>query len=530
MKYLLLFCIFKLVFSKNCDFNQDCYSCQECFYEKDFCECTFHNSFCFNLTKNGYSYNSSFLFKYENNKCFSTINSDDNLYDKVCGKNDFSSEINIKDFINFFSFNKPEILNSKSILCQYTFTNNEKNSKEDLVIEVEVQKEKDNNKQIDDGKNLIIIFVQEFDSLTKTLYEINLNEFKNNTYIVKISNYKYVSLYVSLIQNNDYININEIMALNIGAKKDNSKALKEKKYKYSLIFVSILFILCIISCFILYLIKYRRNRELIRLRAINMANNLNELQNRIDPEEKKNKINELFKKKLKKIKYLKKLNVNETTACSICLEEFIENKSLVCITPCLHIFHYDCIYNWLFSENSNCQCPYCNYDLLSNKEPTKRHKKQEINNATEKNDKNENKSNKKEKIPTKEDNNKIYNTSERIIKKHKKNKDKNNNNDIKNINKNDNNINNNINNKIDNNFENKKENEKDKSPSNENEDNDISFENDFDKIKNNKNIIKNIKQNNENNTSNKEKEIKNEIEINIDDDENKNNINNNIDE
>ena len=525
MKYLILFYIFKLIFSSsiNCDINQDCSTCQKLWEEenKNYCSFSFYNAFCYNSTKKGYSYNSSFLFKYDNNKCISGQN-----LDNICGNRNISAEINTKDFINFFSFYNPEYLEKNNLLCQYIFTNNDKNSKEDLVFEIEANINKQNIQQTENNKNLIIIFVQEFDTLTKTLYEINLNEFKDNKYNIKIANYKYVSLYISLIQKNNYINTNEIISIDIGAKKDNSKALKDSKYKYSLILVCIFFILCVISCFILYLIKYKRNRELIRLRAINMANNLNQfgLENRIDPEVKKNKLNDLFKTKLKKIKYLKKLNVNETTACSICLEEFIENKSLVCITPCLHIFHYDCLYNWLFSENSNCQCPYCNYDLLSNKEPTKRHKTQEINNNNVKENKYLNKNNKRENIPKTENNNNVNSSSERVIKKIKKNKEnkENNNNDINNINKNDNIINNNKNNNIENNLENKKENEKDKSANNENEDNDISFENDYDRIKNNKKIIKNIKENNEiKNTENN----KDEIEINIDDEENKNNIN-----
>ena len=73
----------------------------------------------------------------------------------------------------------------------------------------------------------------------------------------------------------------------------------------------------------------------------------------------------------------------------------------------MYICHYDCIYNWLFSENSNCQYPYCNYDLLSDKEPTKRHKTQEINNNNVKENKYLNKNNKRENITKTEKNNNV---------------------------------------------------------------------------------------------------------------------------
>ena len=129
-----------------------------------------------------------------------------------------STEINTKDFINYFSFDKPEYLEKNNLLCQYIFTNNDKNSKEDLVFEIEANINKQNIQQTENSKNLIIIFVQELDTLPKTLYEINLNEFKDNKYNIKIANYKY-ALYISLIQKNNYINNNEIISIDIGDKK-----------------------------------------------------------------------------------------------------------------------------------------------------------------------------------------------------------------------------------------------------------------------------------------------------------------------
>ena len=74
-----------------------------------------------------------------------------------------------------------------------------------LVFEIEANINKQNIRQTEISKNLIIIFVQELDTLTKTIYEINLNEFKDN---IKSINYKSISLYISLIQKNNYINTN----------------------------------------------------------------------------------------------------------------------------------------------------------------------------------------------------------------------------------------------------------------------------------------------------------------------------------
>jgi hypothetical protein len=98
-----------------------------------------------------------------------------------------------------------------------------KKKKEDLILEIEVNvMNQKNMNNIDNGKHLMLIFVKEFDSLTKNLYEINLNEFEKKKYTIKIANYKYISIYLSLIKNSDYIEDNGMISMYLGAKKDNS--------------------------------------------------------------------------------------------------------------------------------------------------------------------------------------------------------------------------------------------------------------------------------------------------------------------
>ena len=50
--------------------------------------------------------------------------------------------------------------------------------------------------------------------------------------------------------------------------------------------------------------------------------------------------------------------------CAICLDEFsiegVAAAARVIRTPCSHIYHEDCIVEWL--ENSN-MCPMCRYEL-----------------------------------------------------------------------------------------------------------------------------------------------------------------------
>lgn len=517
MKYILLLFSLKQILSIVCDINQVCSSCEKCWEPNNnynYCSCSFYNAFCYNYTQGSYTYNSSFLFKYDSHKCIES-----SIQNDICGKSDISDEINDQNFYTFFSFNNPQYLDNNNLLCHYSFKNDNEKDKEDLVIEIDLNI-RDNKGNEDNGKNLMLIFVQEYNSPNKSLYEINLNEFMNKKYNLKIAEYKSISIFLNLIQNNNNNNINnyKITYMNLGVKKDLTKLNNMKKYKYTILIICSICILCVFMCFILFLVKYKRNRELYNIRALGMADNMNELNNRIDPVEKKNQLEKLFKDKLKKKKYLKKLNINETTACSICLEEFIENESLVCITPCSHIFHYDCLHNWLFTENSNCSCPYCNYNLLSKEPPKKRNiSKDKINNL--------------EKLDIEKDNpkkNNNFNSSEREIKKankrnNEKNKNKNDHNKIDNIENN----NKNMENKITNN-----------EVKDEDEDNNISFENN---INNKKEILKNTKNKNKNEinnniVNNKEEDIKIEDEKNINknidnikEDENKNNEKNDKD-
>ena len=93
----------------------------------------------------------------------------------------------------------------------------------------------------------------------------------------------------------------------------------------------------------------------------------NRIKKKKDNEISRIKIEYLFKNNLKqKIIKLKFPNLlyNE---CPICLENIKENDK-VSYTPCKHIFHFDCLKNWLETEALNPQCPNCKYSILSNVE------------------------------------------------------------------------------------------------------------------------------------------------------------------
>ena len=69
----------------------------------------------------------------------------------------------------------------------------------------------------------------------------------------------------------------------------------------------------------------------------------------------------------------KSLIHNQLPECSICCEE-IENTSWVCETDCNHIYHYDCMLNWVEackqSFSGKLSCPNCREPINKELEKT----------------------------------------------------------------------------------------------------------------------------------------------------------------
>jgi len=85
---------------------------------------------------------------------------------------------------------------------------------------------------------------------------------------------------------------------------------------------------------------------------------------------RKKKIN-ISKKSLKNDIFSEKLVQKYGNSCSICLEQFVNEKSEISITPCEHIFHMVCIIKWIELNGSNPYCPNCKYNFIKKKEKKK---------------------------------------------------------------------------------------------------------------------------------------------------------------
>ena len=115
MKYILLLFSLKQILSIICEIEQDCSLCEKCWEpNNNYCSCSFNNAFCYNYTQGSYTYNNTFLFKYDSNKCIES-----SIQNEICGKSNISEEINDQNFYTFFSFNDPQYLDNNNLFCQY---------------------------------------------------------------------------------------------------------------------------------------------------------------------------------------------------------------------------------------------------------------------------------------------------------------------------------------------------------------------------------------------------------------------------
>jgi hypothetical protein len=72
----------------------------------------------------------------------------------------------------------------------------------------------------------------------------------------------------------------------------------------------------------------------------------------------------LIKKQIEEIPYTKNFAEEYGDNCTICMENFIENKSVIVTTKCNHSFHQKCFKNWAYKNIICPKCPNCNNLIL----------------------------------------------------------------------------------------------------------------------------------------------------------------------
>ena len=153
-------------------------------------------------------------------------------------------------------------------------------------------------------------------------------------------------------------------------------SIEEKKYNTKLVIVIaiILIILLVLICSLFICSLYKKIKErrrpsfpLVQNRERRMI-----IINDYDEEENKKNIQNMIKNNLSSQIYDKKMGTKDK--CSICLEELKIGKDKASITPCKHIFHYDCLSKWLLENYQLPKCPNCNYNIVEYFENQQSHK------------------------------------------------------------------------------------------------------------------------------------------------------------
>lgn len=349
----LIYIIISYSYEQNqtyCDFNTYCNSCQICGADTgNYCSCTFENSHCKNDSGNTLVFLSDFLMQYDG--CMSNSNNVN-----ICGESNIDINIGDNKTIYFHSYSNPN-----DVICYYNIKK-VMNNNNDILITISRR----GTEQILFNAYFVIYYNNE---------QIKISSLKNllyysNTYQINELLVQRISLYVEILngKNIDDLSISFSIenkpVIKITYETNSNKKNRDLFLGITIGSVGLLIIVIIIAC-IYRFYRNKANNNIIVIPDKNRIIQNPSLKQKIN--EYKKEINHLFETELIPTKYYKKNIINDCYKCTICLEEFKENKSIVVTTKCGHTFHLKCLKNWAFKKFPSPRCPNCNHPILENK-------------------------------------------------------------------------------------------------------------------------------------------------------------------
>ena len=353
-KFLFLLIILNSIFQKilagehSCANEfQDCFNCTTCgeteIYYED-CPCRWNSNS--NSCKNLGNKNQILIFYQAFATC--TDSTSKLIQEKYCG----STNINLD---KEFQFSLPEVYEAygtRSIFCEYKFRVSEDN---DIYYNIKYKYDSSYSNDLSTVNLYLIINYLDSSSTSGSLQGTEVNK---DFFSVKEINLK-------LYFEHSFPSLP--FSLTITKKKDNSKITLY-------ITISVIITSCILCALSIYCLSKKisenarlRQRALFEIAMAHQNGQDNEdeeeEQKRIEIENKL-KIKFALKNSLKPKKFQKQYGEKDGNTCTICIEDFKENKSRVSITQCKHVFHYQCLSNWLVKNVMNPKCPNCNYNLI----------------------------------------------------------------------------------------------------------------------------------------------------------------------
>lgn len=352
--YLLLSYIIKYIITEEyCDKDKSCETCTFCGKDtNDYCSCNFNNTYCLKLDNKSVYFSSDFLLNYDG--CLTN-----NEKEGICGASNISINDGQTVTINFKS------VSEENFVCYYSI----KGKREKNKFTVKINKDENENASFD-----LYIITYELNS-SKIMTSVSDSAFKSSLEIIK-SNIEKISIYLNVREgiNLDKISLNFLYNefkedktddTTTTVKKSKSSSSNTKLIIGILVGAGGLIIIAIVITILC--LKFRKKKRLNSLNNNSVVNTINN--STLNPEFKsvinsnKQKLDSMFEMELTP-KIFKKSNIsNDCYNCTICMENFIDNSSVIITTKCNHNFHEKCFKNWAYKNIVCPKCPNCN-DLI----------------------------------------------------------------------------------------------------------------------------------------------------------------------
>ena len=344
---------------KYCDIYEYCSDCTFCGNgTNDYSPCSYSNIFCTQKFTNYTVLQETFLKKY------STFFRNITNANEFCGPKTYNIESLIEPF-SIITKSNENIKNSNINHCNYEINNIKYfynfEDEANLIIKFST-----NNPVKNNLKSVFNILLQNSRFGSSKVIIIDEVDLILEQYKINLNNYNSIIILIDFNLDGEInTNIDEFFEIRIDTNNASLKLNKVRKIVIIVIF-SVLFISIIIIIIAVY--RKRKKIQYIPQSVLLRQEELKRIQ-------KVEKINKLFEDTLIPKEFNKNDVTNDCTECSICIEKFF-NECLICVTPCKHIFHYECLSKYIdtakVKQNPVIKCPLCNYDFLEDKKNKKK--------------------------------------------------------------------------------------------------------------------------------------------------------------
>ena len=335
--------------NSTCSLYEDCNSCDFCGEsDSDYSRCNYQNIFCHHIENNNFEYNSNLKERYSN------YFREDKDINSFCGQKEIGLHSMQEGFTLLESKYDMNLL-SKKISCDYYINNTYYYDHNSDIAKLHFElKNTEYNQTIEFV--LFMIYKMEKSIRFLNLTDKDMRNKKLNKTLTKISEF---ALLIDFKKNNNN-NLIEQEYLEITLITENPS--KQSRIIFIIILTICIFLLVLIMILITLYFCIRKRME-IRYREMR-ENEI--IENEKKKKENEEKIKNLLSNSLKPILFNKDINANDCNNCTICIESFEIGKSEISITPCNHIFHFECLKKWIEDNVINPQCPNCKYSFLDN--------------------------------------------------------------------------------------------------------------------------------------------------------------------